>query len=105
MGSNRSVDVQDLGLIEYQKAWDYQEELFQKVVSAKQANRSNSEKEPTPKLHWKVALGLVIFLVTSSCILLTNLTDAMIGAMWPYPVLIFLIGIFCWRPKEEDLWV
>ena len=48
MDSNRSVDVQDLGLIEYQKAWNYQEELFQKVVSAKQANRNNTEKDPTP---------------------------------------------------------
>jgi len=45
---NKKVTLQDIGLIDYQKAWDYQETLFQKVVDAKQANRKSEEKKPTP---------------------------------------------------------
>ena len=42
------VNYQDLGLIDYQKAWDYQESLFEKVVSAKQNNKVTEIKTPTP---------------------------------------------------------
>lgn len=45
---NNKVIFQNLGLIEYQKAWDYQEELFQKVVEVKQANRKAENPKPTP---------------------------------------------------------
>jgi len=47
---NKSVIFQDLGLTEYQKAWDYQEELFQKTIAIKLANRDLPEQEqkPTP---------------------------------------------------------
>lgn len=45
---NKLVNYQNLGEIEYQKAWDYQEKLFQQVVSAKQQNRESSDKLPTP---------------------------------------------------------
>ena len=40
--------MKDLGLIDYKKAWDYQENLFQQVVDAKQKNRKSEQKEPTP---------------------------------------------------------
>ncbi len=46
--TNRKVQVQNLGLIEYKEAWDYQEGLFQEIVTVKQANRSNSDKKLTP---------------------------------------------------------
>lgn len=46
--SNRKVQFQDLGLIEYQKAWDYQEEHFQKVVMVKQDNRNTKQDNATP---------------------------------------------------------
>ena len=45
---NKKVTLQDIGLIDYQEAWDYQESLFQKVIEAKQANRKSEEKKPTP---------------------------------------------------------
>ena len=45
---NNKVTRRDLGLIAYKKAWDYQENLFDEVVEAKQRNRKNEQKEPTP---------------------------------------------------------
>jgi len=45
---NKSVVFQDLGLTEYQKAWDYQELLFEQVVSAKQNNKVSENIIPTP---------------------------------------------------------
>ena len=37
--ANKEVFFESLGLIDYQKAWDYQEQLLQKVVAIKMANR------------------------------------------------------------------
>ncbi|KOY86052.1 octanoyltransferase [bacterium 336/3] len=46
---NKSVRVENLGRIDYQKAWDYQTELFDKTVQLKIQNRNNPEtEEPTP---------------------------------------------------------
>jgi len=45
---SKNVIFEDLGQIDYQKAWDYQEKLFEKVVSAKQDNRVSETKTPTP---------------------------------------------------------
>lgn len=47
---NKQVDVQELGLIEYQAAWDEQERLFATVVNQKVANRTRAadEQQPTP---------------------------------------------------------
>jgi lipoyl(octanoyl) transferase len=47
---NKSVVFQDLGLTEYQKAWDYQEKLFKEIIAIKLANRDLPEAEhlPTP---------------------------------------------------------
>jgi lipoyl(octanoyl) transferase len=37
---NRTVVFRDIGNIDYKEAWDYQEKLFQEVVTRKLANRS-----------------------------------------------------------------
>jgi len=42
---NRKVVFRDIGNIDYKEAWDYQEKLFQEVVSKKLANRSLPENE------------------------------------------------------------
>ena len=44
---NKRVFFQDLGLIPYREAWDYQESLFDRIVSQKQKNRSKNEAMPT----------------------------------------------------------
>ena len=47
---NKKVNFQDLGLIDYQEAWDYQEKLFAETIAIKTQNRSLTEDEvlPTP---------------------------------------------------------
>lgn len=45
--TNRSVLFKDLGLIDYQEAWDYQEELFSSVIAQKVENRNRSVPRPT----------------------------------------------------------
>ncbi len=44
---NKSVFFQDLGIIDYKEAWDYQEELFKGIIDQKMYNRVNpgSEKQ------------------------------------------------------------
>jgi lipoyl(octanoyl) transferase len=44
---NHKVFVQDLGLIDYKKAWDYQEYLFQKIIQEKLLNRDRPYEERT----------------------------------------------------------
>ncbi|SVE04988.1 uncharacterized protein METZ01_LOCUS457842, partial [marine metagenome] len=41
------VIFRDLGLIDYKKAWDYQERIFSKIVETKSANRKNNTNNPT----------------------------------------------------------
>jgi len=43
------VQFEDLGLIDYKAAWNYQEQLFKGVVDQKILNRKDSESEQTPK--------------------------------------------------------
>ena len=47
---NKTVIFQNLGRIDYQKAWDYQEARFAEVVAIKLQNRNlpESEQLPTP---------------------------------------------------------
>ena len=47
---NKEVSVIDLGMVDYQEAWDYQEKLFKEVIDIKLANRDkpNEEQIPTP---------------------------------------------------------
>jgi len=44
---NKKVRFQDWGLLDYQQAWDKQEEVFAGVVSQKTDNRSNGTDNPT----------------------------------------------------------
>lgn len=44
---NRTVHFQDLGLIDYQEAWDYQEQLFAKTIALKIERRNGTTEEET----------------------------------------------------------
>ena len=44
----RKTEFRNLGLIDYGKAWEYQEKLFDEIVAAKQENRKSENKKPTP---------------------------------------------------------
>ena len=45
---NLRVQYMDKGLIEYQKAWNQQEALFDQIVAVKEANRNSGSPELTP---------------------------------------------------------
>jgi lipoyl(octanoyl) transferase len=47
---NKQVSFRDLGLIDYQEAWDYQEKLFAETIAVKTQNRNYSaaDQAPTP---------------------------------------------------------
>ena len=42
---NKQVNFRDLGLIDYQQAWDYQEQLFADTIQVKIENRKRPEEE------------------------------------------------------------
>jgi len=42
---NKDVKIIDLGLIDYQQAWDYQDKLFKEVIELKLANRDRPLEE------------------------------------------------------------
>ncbi|MEX0289444.1 MAG: lipoyl(octanoyl) transferase LipB [Flavobacteriaceae bacterium] len=44
---NKEVYIQDLGLKDYKETWDFQEELFQKIVELKIKNRREGTEVPT----------------------------------------------------------
>jgi lipoyl(octanoyl) transferase len=41
------VVFQDLGLIDYKEAWDYQEKRFDEIIDIKKVNRRNNSEHPT----------------------------------------------------------
>ena len=41
------VVFQDLGLIDYKEAWDYQEKRFDEILAIKKSNRKNNQNQPT----------------------------------------------------------
>ena len=43
-----SIEVQDIGRSDYREAWDYQDELFKRIVDIKLANRNREVEEPRP---------------------------------------------------------
>lgn len=45
---NTCVELRQLGLIDYKEAWDYQENLFEQIVEAKQQKREGKEDVITP---------------------------------------------------------
>jgi lipoyl(octanoyl) transferase len=52
MPKNKTVIFEDLGLIDYQQAWDYQTQLFDKTVAQKVANRDLPESEQVPTKNY-----------------------------------------------------
>ena len=44
---NKNVIFQDLGVIDYKKAWDYQEKIFAETLDLKSKNRQNNTKNRT----------------------------------------------------------
>ena len=48
----KRVFFEDLGIIDYKKAWDYQEELHKKVVDTKLKNRELSPENQIPTTHY-----------------------------------------------------
>ena len=44
---NKQVSIKDLGLIDYKKCWDYQEELFAEILAVKSDNRKGNKTEST----------------------------------------------------------
>ena len=44
---NKKVKFEDLGLIDYKKCWDYQEELFSRIIAVKSTNRKEGKKDIT----------------------------------------------------------
>jgi len=50
---NNIIQIRDLGLIEYKKAWDYQQQLFDEVLSAKQ-NRKDEHFHNQPVKNFLV---------------------------------------------------
>ncbi len=44
---NKQVIFRHLGMVDYKEAWDYQTEIFNKVVAAKIENRDREEQIPT----------------------------------------------------------
>lgn len=49
---SRDVIFEDLGVIDYKKAWDYQEELHQKIVAQKLKNRETPKEEQVPTSNY-----------------------------------------------------
>ena len=45
---NKKVEVQELGLKDYKETWDYQEQLFKKILDLKIKNRREDTKIQTP---------------------------------------------------------
>lgn len=45
---NKIIQVQDLGTRDYKETWDYQEELFKKIVDVKIQNRREETSSATP---------------------------------------------------------
>ena len=49
---NKKVYFQDLGLKDYKEVWDYQEKLFEKVISVKLQNRDLTESEQKETVNY-----------------------------------------------------
>ncbi|MCB0453149.1 MAG: lipoyl(octanoyl) transferase LipB [Aequorivita sp.] len=45
---NKSIEIIDLGLKDYQETWDFQESLFQNILQLKSNNRKDNLEQDTP---------------------------------------------------------
>ena len=48
MIQNKKIELQELGKKDYKETWDFQEELFKKIVDVKVKNRNENAQHPTP---------------------------------------------------------
>ena len=48
----RKVEFEDIGLVSYSKAWDFQTEIFTKTVDLKLANRKDPERATETTDHF-----------------------------------------------------
>src|SRR5258706_5640547 len=70
MNINRNKQTQfiDLGLIDYQKAWDYQTDLFNKILAVKSANRNLKDNEQQPTNNYLIFCEHpYVFTIGKSC--------------------------------------
>ena len=44
---NKKTKLEDLGLIDFKKCWDYQKNIFNRIISVKSHNRKNKKTSPT----------------------------------------------------------
>ena len=49
---NRQIKFIDLGKMDYKEAWDFQEKLFDEIVSIKKENRKKKIKPENSKLFF-----------------------------------------------------
>ncbi len=49
---NKKVQIKDLGLKDYKETWDYQEELFQGILSIKSQNRKDEANAKETPNSW-----------------------------------------------------
>ena len=56
---NKDIKLIDLGLLDYKKAWDFQEKLFQEIIEIKKINRKKSTNLKTP--NYLVLLNTQMF--------------------------------------------
>ena len=47
---NKKVIFEDLGMIDYKRCWEYQEDIFAKTIETKTSNRRNSTTIETTNL-------------------------------------------------------
>ena len=45
---NTKIKFEDLGLMDYQSAWDYQEKLMREIIDLKLQNRQQTAQQETP---------------------------------------------------------
>ena len=50
------VVFQDLGLIDYKEAWDYQEKLFKEILDVKKNNRKENRQDPPYPISYFVSI-------------------------------------------------
>ncbi len=51
---NKQTKYIDLGLVDYKKAWDYQETLFNKIVEIKNINRESAPESQKPTINYLI---------------------------------------------------
>ena len=59
----KKVHFEDLGLIDFQAAWDFQTERFNEIVQRKLDNRNLPQSEQKTQEHWLIRCSIwMIFL-------------------------------------------